>query len=168
MRRKNFIILLSSILISISFQVVADQRQLSKLKGIDSIEIEVYLDDSFKKETGLSETRIENMVAVKFKQSGIKVTKDAMDIFSIQVSFAKAYCCATYIETTLTSPASLKRNDMFVLYPTWKLSTLYSGGVNDSLNKKVLEEIESFTNEFLNLYLEANPRQFFTNTNATD
>lgn len=162
---RRFIFLASFLLFANALQAGTSAHRLSQLKGITEIDIQMNLDDRFKNETELSEDRIKNLISLRFRQSGIKISEEAAETFFIEVGFAKAYCCATYIKTELMSPARLERDNRFVYPSIWENSKLISGGIGKDLGKGSIEVIESFVDEFLNIYLEANPREFIPSTN---
>jgi hypothetical protein len=160
MFKKAYIILASFFLLANDSYAATSQSKLDKIKGVEEIDILISLDEGFIKETGLSEKRIENLISVKFRQSGIKITKEARDTFFVNVLFTKAYCCATLVGTQLWSPSYLERNLELTLSNAWEDSTLISGNAGSRLGDSVVSCIEECLDEFLNLYLEANPREF--------
>lgn len=161
---KRSIFLAIFFLIANALEARTNTYNLCKFKGITEIDIQINISERFKNETKLSEDRIKNLISLRFRQSGIKITEEASDTFSIDVSFAKAYCCSTYIKSELMSPARLERNNSFVYPAVWGNFQLISGGLDKALGNRVIEVIESFVDEFLNIYLEANPREFVPRT----
>lgn len=139
---------------------IAAEYALALVKGVKDVCIEIQLSDELKKETGLNEEKIKNLVTVKFRQSGINISDKAIDTFYVKVRFVKAFSCATYIETQLMSLASLERNNLFALCSAWENSTVISGGLGEDLGDLVYKTIDEFVNKFLALYLESNPREF--------
>jgi hypothetical protein len=159
MFRKFFSILAIIIVLSNTLYAINNKYQLAMLKGIPSIAIQIELDNDFKKETDLSESRIENLVASRFRQSGIKITDSTLDIFYIRAQLVRSSSCATYMGAKFYSLSYLARdNNIPVGSSIWDREYLISGA--DNLSNQAIRNIESFVDEFLNLYLEANPREF--------
>jgi hypothetical protein len=157
MFRKVVTILASFFLFANVLHADTSKRELSKFKGITEIDILMNVDEDFENETGLSENRIRNQIALKFRQSSIKITDKAADFFILSVYFVDE-CGCTYLKAELFSPAYLERNRQFVYASTWMNSIRILGYAGNELGNCVTEEIEAFVNEFLNIYLEANPR----------
>jgi hypothetical protein len=144
------------------------EAESNQLRGLKAIGVSVHLDSNEKTEIGISEESIENSIELKLRQSGISIPGETggfrsllfcdINLIKHPIGVYFYYLTLSLREriVTMKTQSRPKVTEIIVGGETWKRSST-GYGPPAAIAAGLRESLEKHVEEFLNLYLKANP-----------
>jgi hypothetical protein len=140
-----------------------DPYERDILKGIPVIQVLVELRDSNAERDGLTKTQLQTDVEVRLRKAGIRVASSGLlpvlrlDVMELKRSASEK--CVYALRLELHQEITLVRNpNVSFLAATWDTSYLGEVGAN-AFSRVVRDNVADMVDQFINVYLEHNPKQ---------